>query len=473
MEKIVGADGRPSAGQLYRLERWLSCVNALGGKAVACALPADSSAGTPDRLYFYRPGAILVRDRDAGKVDLVQLALKPRATVRGKEVVGEGGPQPITRLEIEILDGSTAPDLLADLREDLRNITSLDYVAFPATLSPTPWVNGGPGGWPATVPNPRDDAPTVVAAAWRSGPAIVIFDTGLLDVDRGGPVLRPGDPEVLRPWMSDVSGESELQQGGPDSGQLNLFDCHGMFVAGVLACAAPETPIDVVRVYDDNGSVSDFELATKMDGYLTEHSDVRLVNLSGGMYVSPNPVTPLAGQPITLGLVIEKHSNVLFVAAAGNDGGTRAVHRPFYPAAFGGSPANVESLPNVVGVGASDADGGVAPFSNHMPSAQVWAHGQDVVNAFKPGTVHLPDGSVVDVQNGPSGTAVWHGTSFAAPLVAGVLARYIEGLNGAATTFGAPREWLEKQGYGTTHKDGRLVVRATRRSRSLARGGAT
>ena len=102
----------------------------------------------------------------------------------------------------------------------------------------------------------------------------------------------------------------------------------------------------------------------------------------------------------------------MLVAAAGNDSWAA----PFWPAAF----------PWAVGVGSLDRDGRVSEFSNFGVSADVFALGRNIVNAFPDGTFvchETPDKG--DVRVFSTGMARWSGTSFAAPIVAGLIAREI------------------------------------------------
>ena len=96
----------------------------------------------------------------------------------------------------------------------------------------------------------------------------------------------------------------------------------------------------------------------------------------------------------------------MLVAAAGNDSWAA----PFWPAAFDWC----------VGVGSLDRDGRVSAFSNFGVSADVYALGRNLVNAFPDGTFEChetPDKG--DIRVFSTGMARWSGTSFSAPVVAG------------------------------------------------------
>jgi len=99
--------------------------------------------------------------------------------------------------------------------------------------------------------------------------------------------------------------------------------------------------------------------------------------------------------------VIQAQGTVV-VASAGND----ASCRPSWPAA----------LPGVVSVGAL-SPWGVAPFTNYGSWVRACAPGVGVISRFFTG------GGVV--KDYGAGWAAWSGTSFAAPIVAGVLAHSV------------------------------------------------
>ena len=97
------------------------------------------------------------------------------------------------------------------------------------------------------------------------------------------------------------------------------------------------------------------------------------------------------------------------IAAAGNDNS----RKPFYPAADR----------YAIGVGALDAKGSRAGYSNYGGWVDVYALGTDVVNAFPDGTYFYEQAPKIGQSaRVPPGVAVWSGTSFSTPLVAGIVA---------------------------------------------------
>jgi subtilisin family serine protease len=136
---------------------------------------------------------------------------------------------------------------------------------------------------------------------------------------------------------------------------------------------------------------------------------------------------------------------VVVVVSAGND----ATNRPIYPASFapyaGGLVAStpVTEVP-LVAVGALNPDGTAALFSNDGPWVRAWRPGAAIVSTLptnfdggQQASSRVPGGeevrSTIDPDNFSSGFAVWSGTSFAAPILAGDLAQRLFDSGGTRT----------------------------------------
>jgi subtilase family protein/fervidolysin-like protein len=180
---------------------------------------------------------------------------------------------------------------------------------------------------------------------------------------------------------------------------------HGTEVASVIAAndndigttgVAPDATVVSYRVDSTGGGIPVSFLNQALD-HIAE-SDADVVNLSlGGAEWS-------AGEQAAIDAVLD--AGKVVVAASGNNGD----HLPLYPAAY----------PGVISVGATDADGQIAPFSSYG-KVDVVAPGACVAVALRSGA---PDQDQrQDCPDDPgNGVHYDSGTSFAAPVVAGLLA---------------------------------------------------
>lgn len=184
---------------------------------------------------------------------------------------------------------------------------------------------------------------------------------------------------------------------------------HGLMVASVLGADTDNSegmagvtwggyvlPIKVFKDGDSTASTAD--IAEGMD--LAKTLGARVINLSLGARGASDSVLENAISQARAG-------GAVVVAAAGNDGG----YGVYFPA----------SLPSVIAVGAVDNAKVRADFSNYGPELDLVAPGVGVVGA----------GSGEDYAQGS-------GTSFASPVVAGVVALYMSKYASERKTWPTP-----------------------------------
>jgi subtilisin family serine protease len=193
----------------------------------------------------------------------------------------------------------------------------------------------------------------------------------------------------------------------PESPKLGVYEGHGTFCAGLIRQLAPDAQVlavHVARVH--NRHVYGDHILNAL-GWL-HHTGL----VSGDVVCLPSGFHRMSGDDEYLKLLrrvltrLTKHG-IRVVAAAGNEGSSE----PVYPAAF--ASTGVADGDRLVSVGAYDTDGKTpASFSNHGTWVTRWEIGTNVVSTFP----------AVDGAAAP-GFARWSGTSFAAAIHAGRLAR--------------------------------------------------
>ena len=248
-----------------------------------------------------------------------------------------------------------------------------------------------PGGSSQPWPLPREPA------EGEQSVRIGLVDTGL---------IKPVDPALT--WLSaGVDGEDDplitVLPGG-----LRLippFAGHGTFVAGVARCMAPRSEIFVGNELNIAGATLESKIIGKIEQVVARFQPA-IINVSSGTYTR-NDWNPIAFEGFG-----QRHPDLTLVAAAGND----STDRPLYPAAF--------PFPLVISVGALGPDQAhLAWFSNYGRWVDMYALGEGIVNAFVVGQYryHEPPKQPAR-QDFLRPLARWSGTSFAAPLVTGMIA---------------------------------------------------
>jgi subtilisin family serine protease len=352
-----------------RLRRHVEIIRAARPEVAVTSGGWDAPA---DTMHMHRDGAILVRDADLDRV---------RAIVPGE-------------VEASLINGVTLyrPRYL-DTEAALTQIDRQLGVGV-ATPDHVVHVTSNSGACPATEPDAVDLPPYPAVnedpASDGTGVLVSVVDTGLL----------PG-VAAQHSWLSGVDGDEEQF----DAANIAPFVGHGTFVAGVVRCMAPKADIRVEGFLTHGGTVFESEIVTQLDEALDRVPDV--ICLSAGTTTRRN--LNLLGFDAFWENRLQYYKGTVLVAAAGND----MDRGPFWPAAF----------PWAVSVGAVDQQDERAPFSNYGSWVDVYAPGVDVVNAFPDGTYTYQEGRRAGQQQQfTHGMAQWSGTSFATPVVAGMIA---------------------------------------------------
>ncbi|ADB33231.1 peptidase S8 and S53 subtilisin kexin sedolisin [Kribbella flavida DSM 17836] len=378
-------DDSASADARQRVRDQVALIRA--GTEVAADTEDDA-----DFNYLHDPDHLLVRE---DLLPELRAALQRRQDVFDGE--GDTVGSPIAGLSRYLLpnrrdaQGRSVVDALAVLDEELGEGRVTPDHFLHVTVAGTCCPATEPAETGLTEPWP----PRSTDATAGSGIRVTVVDTGL---------HHPATTKPATPWLAQVSGEAE--ETGQARPELLEYEGHGTFVAGVVRCRAPAAAVHVERFsVMAGGAIRESDLIVQLAQTLAEPP--HLINLSAGCRSRNN--LPLLSFEVLWDSLLGQLPNTVLVAAAGNDGSSI----PFWPAAFGWA----------VGVGSLDRNGDVSSFSNHGVSADVFALGRNHVNAFPDGSYtcrEAPDTG--DPRVFGTGLARWSGTSFAAPLVTGLIA---------------------------------------------------
>ncbi|HEX4789084.1 MAG TPA: S8/S53 family peptidase [Actinospica sp.] len=276
-----------------------------------------------------------------------------------------------------VLRGSkkvNVPEFAASLREQGIRATPNHL------LRGEPEYFGGPFGAPQLCDPINAPVPTGTGRAVT----VAVLDTG----------ITPHPWFTGTDWWSEVTAEQLDPVSSDCDYDLDAQSGHGTFVAGVVLHKAPNARLWIERVLDDIGICDELELlhslARVQRREKASNTRVDVVNLSLGGYAHHDHPSPLVAESLR-----RFGSHTVIVTAAGNN----SSERPFWPAA----------LKDCVAVGATKA-----PFTDRGWWVDANAPGVDIAGPF---AQRKPDGEI------ELGFARWSGTSFAAPYVAGAIAR--------------------------------------------------
>jgi subtilisin family serine protease len=378
----------------------------LDGHEGAAAHPAPGQWEDADDLqYLYREYAILVRAAEADRVtgqlgQILNDAGYGDVPEDARQIQSEEVSRGLVRLTVPPTP-TLVPDLVARLDDELwPGIAKPDHKVYlcPAICPATEPIEV-PGN-AAPVPPPGLGAVGGPRAPWDGndgyGVSVSIVDTG----------LTPG-AVASHAWLSGVRGDEEdpYTTDGDGNRVLAPYAGHGTFGAGMLRCVAPKASVFVERAFDIAGADFESRLLPSLEEALDRDPDILVFTFTSATHRDQSLKTfdELYDRRIsrTKGLVV--------LAPAGNDG----TSQPRWPAAH----------PGVISVGALAANGRQrAHWSNYGRWVDVYAPGEDLVNAFPEGTYVCTEPPDVGERRQFHGMAMWSGTSFSTPLVAGLIA---------------------------------------------------
>ncbi|GAA2894455.1 S8/S53 family peptidase [Streptosporangium fragile] len=416
-------------------------------QAMADVPLAAGPAGAPQ--FLYEKGYVLARESEAEEVaELIRDRFReePGREEQVERVGRRYDPGGVARIRVgrgEDRDPWSDRDVTDALeavrgreRETGRRMVTRNHVVSIA-------VNCCPGDEPVPVAPCRPPNPAVDAGAPGGGTVrVLVVDTGLVtDYD-------------THSWIGHVGGRGKREGEVDTEGILKQYVGHGTFITGLIGAVAPHADITVHNTLENAGAILEKDLGD------------RLLEDLAALGRWPDIISLSAGTPTTcvetlLGLErfmerLAAEPRTLLVAAAGNNGSDER----FWPAAYAGQP---EYADVVVSVGALRKDGSArACFSNHGPWVKAYAPGERLVSAFTAmdGTPvrydyqhstydHCRYGSTYDctcqfpphrgeltenMAASPTavrdrvefdGLAQWSGTSFATPLVVGMIVNHM------------------------------------------------
>ena len=245
-----------------------------------------------------------------------------------------------------------------------------------------------------------------LAATMAAGPVrVAVIDTGLTRQTRSdgwlaGLAQDPGNIDEL-----DVS---------PSNGKLDAAAGHGTAVSGLVQEQAPDVTLAVYNPIPSDGAATETAVAETMVAAVQEAfaaGQSVVLNLSLGTTTTDDqpPVALQAAVDEIDALAAASPHEALIVAAAGNYGDDRRV----FPGA----------IPGVVAVGALQQDLQPAPWSSYGDWLTCSVIGDGVLSVYVEGCEDPEFSPVRQDVFGPDPFALHFGTSFAAPQVAGRVAR--------------------------------------------------
>jgi subtilisin family serine protease len=384
-------------------------LDAMEGEAAVHPEQARNDDNVPAQ-YLYRRGSVLVREQDIERVHALLSDLGVHFEEEEEETVYRDRPRhprpgvrPVirgaARLAWSDRDEHTVPEILdqVDAQLGLGAVTP-DHLLV---ISSHPCA--------AAEPVPAKDTPfpgvTDDSSCNGEGVVVAIVDTGL------------AFDYATHPWLaSGVSGNQDQLIAGDE---IKHFGGHGTFVAGCLRALAPRAEVSVqgtLTVVTGTPSLTrtgagwESDLAYQLTEALKHDPDILVMTYA----TESRENLSLLGFDVAWETRLQYAKGLVFLAPAGNDSSSTRE----WPAAFDW----------VLSVGALSANWQTrADFSNYGNWVDLYAPGEDLVNAFATGTYTYVLSSTGVPTTGVTtadftGMAKWSGTSFSTPIVAALIA---------------------------------------------------
>jgi hypothetical protein len=368
--------------------------------------------------YFVRRGFVLARDEHADRARALLEAGGMRTSGGDVERAEREGPEPESPPEepndgdvaygmryVRLAPGVSVFEALRALRTgvDIHAPLSPDVVGAEHLVHLTDHTGGCPADEPTPVPpGTPPDPPVTADRCAGQGIRVLVVDTGWNERAAG------------LPWLTGVTGDPD---DGIDGQTIGRYAGHGTFIAGVVRTVAPAAEV-IVRAglpatllgqqpaTNPPGTAFERELAIVLERSLRQDAPDVISLSAGTLTEEPTRLMVLEG---FYERVLRRYKGVVLVAAAGNDGG----RSHFWPAA----------APWAVGVGALAANWRTrARFSNFGSWVDLQAPGERLTNAFASGVYTYTEPPRAGAQERFEGMAIWSGTSFSTPMVAGLIA---------------------------------------------------
>ena len=367
--------------------------------------------------YMYAEGQFLAREQylddiqgvlgDRARADVVRRVIRDVVLVKIGSPAGNGDGSAESNASASESNGGNAggsagpPEGNGGMTESerpalLRYLEEIHAAHGPriAALDHVVTAAGNPSNCPATEPQEVYDPkpyPAVCPGKGGDGVRIYVADTGIVQ-----------DTVTSCPWLERVTGDSDPSV--PGDGTILPYGGHGTFVAGVIRSMAPGAEIVVKNVFDTAGSALESDFVPKLSEGFAYGAEIFHVTVA-----SPTRDNhPLMAFETWLEH-LRQHKGVVCIAPAGNND----ERKPCWPGAFAG----------VISVGALSTDWrSRAYFSNYGGPVDVYAPGQNLVNAFAKGTYTCQVDPFAGEVRRFSGRAQWSGTSFSTPIVTGLIA---------------------------------------------------